>query len=82
MSMVRFEVFTVLTILKMFFWVWAPRELAGRSQSTRRPNPEHHQYVHGGLLGYVGEWIQTFRRNTPPHFSGPSAVLTYQEDHR
>jgi hypothetical protein len=28
----RFEVFKVVTILMIFFWVWAPCGLAGRSQ--------------------------------------------------
>jgi hypothetical protein len=31
----RFEVFTVVTILMMFFWVWVLGELAGRSQHFR-----------------------------------------------
>jgi hypothetical protein len=29
---IRFEVFTAVTTMLMFFWVWAPCELAGRSQ--------------------------------------------------
>jgi hypothetical protein len=32
----RFEVFMVVTILMMFFWVWASCGLAGRSQHFRK----------------------------------------------
>jgi hypothetical protein len=31
----RFEVFTAVTIMMMFFWVWTPCGLTGRSQHFR-----------------------------------------------
>jgi hypothetical protein len=55
----RFEVFTAVTIMMMFFWVWEPcglaealkmetvrfsETLASTSQSTRRPNPKEHHH--------------------------------------
>jgi hypothetical protein len=37
----RFEVFTAVTIMMMFFWVWAPLGLASLPATLYNPSDSH-----------------------------------------
>jgi hypothetical protein len=58
----RFEVSTAVTMMMMmFFWVSAPCGLDGRSQPTRRPNPEEPQIFNSKIYPPVEKMAYSAR---------------------